>query len=214
MKRLLFLTLSMALACCYGNNHPAAIKEYLQNDTSPKFKREIPRSPDGTFDSYYRLKRQREKRLLLDGLETGYDSLEIRIWFEYALYYKKDLVVIKRTDGKWTAFHYEITLDFNPDKETDSIKSKTSRHVTPKCGWDEFTDKLFSLKIMTLPNMDDIKEIVNRMDDGVDYFIEIATKNQYRFYVYSNPEEFEDKFWQTTNMTKIIELVRTELMSK
>jgi len=75
--------------------------------------------------------------------------LEIRIWFEYALYYKKDLVVIKRTDGKWTAFHYEITLHFDPDKETDSIKSKTSRRVTPKCGWNEFTDRLFSLKIMT-----------------------------------------------------------------
>jgi len=214
MERLLLLTIFMALASCYGNNHPVALKELLLIDTTPAFKREIPVNPNGSFDDYYRLKRQQEKQLSLDGLETGYDSLEIRIWFDYQLIAEKDLIIVKRFDEIWTALHYQMAVDWNSEKETDSVRSKSSRRVTPKCGWNEFIDKLLSLKIMTLPNMDDVKEIENSWSDGVVYYVEIATKSQYRFYVYTNPEQFEDKFWQTTNMNKIIELVRAELISK
>jgi len=70
---------------------------------------------------------------------------------------------------------------------------------------------LANLKIVTLPNMDNIPELVDMIDDGVDFNIEIASKYQYRFYSYHVPEQFQDKFWQAKNMTQIVKLIREEL---
>lgn len=83
--------------------------------------------------------------------------------------------------------------------------------MTPKSGWDKFINELLSLKIMTLPNMDDIPGLQDNWTDGVTYNIEIATKKRYRFYSYHLPDKFEDNFWQAKNMTEILSLISTEL---
>ena len=83
--------------------------------------------------------------------------------------------------------------------------------MTPKSGWDKFISKLLSLKVMTLPNMEDIPGLEDNWTDGVTYNVEIATKNQYRFYGYHLPDKFEDRFWQAKNMTAILNLIQTEL---
>ena len=59
--------------------------------------------------------------------------------------------------------------------------------------------------------MDNIPRLMDMIDDGVDFNIEIASKYQYRFYGYHNPEQFQDKFWQAKNMNQIVKLIREEL---
>jgi len=176
--------------------------------TTKPFKKEIPTYPDGSFDIFYRLTKTKEKQLGLDSLESGFDNLQIRIWYDLSLVRERRLVIIKNTDTNWTATTYDLQVDW--DGKTETILSKKVKNVTPKSGWANFSKKLLDLNILTLPNQDDIANYGGGFD-GTTYNVEIATKNQYRFYGYWQPEVFQDKFWQAKNMANILKLLWQEL---
>jgi hypothetical protein len=210
MQKLSFILFSVLLFSCKGQKKPSQLEPSSQEDTVTSFKREIPSYKDGEVDLFYTLKKQKEKQLKLDSLESGFDSLQIRIWYDYALLINRELIVIKRANGKWSAEHHEMIVDWDAYKNTETIKTNKIRSVTPKSGWDRFITELVSLKIMTLPNMDDIPGLQDNWTDGVTYNVEIATKKQYRFYSYHLPDKFEDKFPQAKNMTGILRLISIE----
>lgn len=177
---------------------------------SDTFKKEIPVF-DGIPDLFYTLKKQKEKQLQLDSLESGYDSLQIRIWYNYALIKDQELIVIRRTNDQWSAAHYNMVVDWDYINDKDSIETFKVTAVTPKSGWNKFMRGLDDLFITTLPDMNNIPGLIDSYTDGVGYNVEIATKKQYRFYNYHLPEEFADKFWEAKKMTQIIKLIATEL---
>jgi hypothetical protein len=84
------------------------------------------------------------------------------------------------------------------------------KQVTPKSGWAAFSRQLLNLKVLTLPNQFDIPNYGGG-NDGRTYNVEVATKNQYRFYGYWEPQEYRDKFWQAKNMADILSLFEQEL---
>jgi hypothetical protein len=210
MQRLIIILFGAILFSCNGQDNSSIPKPSAKVD-STAFKNEIPTYKDGGVDLFYKVKKQKEQQLKLDSLESGFDSLQIRIWYDYALLINRDLIVIKRTNGKWSADHYEMVVEWDDLKNIETIKTNKIKSVTPKSGWDKFINELLSLNIMTLPNMDDIPGLQDNWADGVTYNIEIATKKQYRFYGYHLPDKFEDKFWQAKNMTEILSLISTEL---
>jgi hypothetical protein len=171
-----------------------------------QFKKEIPPRENGSYD----LKKQKERQLQLDSLESGFNSLQIRIWYDYSLVTKRELIIIKKVKNQWTGMYYKMEVDWNPFKYTETITNRKSEFITPSFGWDNFTKKLFDLKIMTLPNMADIPGLINDWDDGSTYNIEVATKNQYRFYSYHEPDKFEGKYWQAKKIVEILKLVSGE----
>ena len=177
-------------------------------DTTKPFKREIPTYQDGSGDLFYFVEKAKQKQLGLDSLENGFSNLQIRVWYDYSLVKQRDLVVITNKDTNWTATVYNLQVDW--DGETETIISKQVKQVTPKSGWSDFLGKLFDLKILTLPNMNDIPGLDDGWTDGITYNVEIATKNQYRFYGYHLPDKFEDKYWQAKNMTNILKLFEQE----
>jgi hypothetical protein len=69
---------------------------------------------------------------------------------------------------------------------------------------------LFALQITTLPHMSDIPGLRDGWTDGVSYNVEVATKDQYRFYGYHLPDKFQDKYWQAKNMVDILNLIGSE----
>lgn len=211
MQRLFIIFFCVLLFSCSGQDNSSVSKLSSQVDTATSFKKEIPTYKNGGVDLFYELKKQKEKQLKLDSLESGFDSLQIRIWYDYALLINRELIIIQRTKGKWTADRYEMVVDWDSFKNTETIKTNKIKSVIPKSGWDNFINELLSLKIMTLPNMDDIQGLVDNWNDGVTYNIEVATKKEYRFYGYHLPDKFEDKFWQAKNMTRILSLISTEL---
>ena len=82
--------------------------------------------------------------------------MQIRIWYEYELLIDRELIVIKRANGKWSADHYEMIVHWDPFKNTETIKTNKIKSVTPKSGWDKFMNECLLFKIMSLPNMDGI----------------------------------------------------------
>lgn len=172
-------------------------------DTNRTFKKEIP-----SVDIFYNLAEAKQKQLGLDSLENGFDHLQIRLWYDFALVRERRLVVITAKDTNWTATVYYLQVDW--DGSTETISSKKIKQVTPKSGWAAFSTKLLDLKIGTLPDQYDVKGYGGGLD-GRTYNVEVATKYQYRFYGYWEPEQYQAKFWQAKNMAAILKLFETEL---
>jgi len=206
------LCVSLLYFSATGQDNSVRLREHL---TKPPtlFKKNIPSSKTGTRDIFYERKKQAEKQLKLRSIESGFDSLQIRIWYDYALLNNKRLIKIEKNDKTWKAELYDFTV-YSSYKNTETIATYKVKPIIPKSGWHDFITKMVEFKIMSLPNMNDIPGIHDDWDDGVTFNIEIATKDQYRFYSYHSPDNFKDKFWQAKEMTNILNLISTELLRR
>jgi hypothetical protein len=201
MKQIHFILIGIALFFGACNSHS-------KGDPASSFKREIPTYLGGNDDVFYVLAKSRQKQLGLDTLENGFHDLQVRFWYNPALTKERKLVVIINKDTSWTAAVYDWQIDMKG--KTETILSKKMRQVSPRSGWQTFSKKLLALQILTLPNQDDV-EGYSAGDDGTTYSVEVATKDQYRFYNYWQPQLSQDRFWQAKNMTGILNLFETEL---
>jgi hypothetical protein len=182
-----------------------------QTNSSTTFKKEIPVWYNGELDPYYQSTQKNATLLKIDSLQDGFDSLQIRIWYDYALLSIGDLLIIKRSNAGWTAISYSLERDLDKPDSIRRLTVEKTDTLKPKNGWDSFLNRLFALQITTLPNMDSIPGLQDDWTDGVTYCVEIATKKQYRFYSYHLPDKFQDKYWQAKNMVDILKLIQTEL---
>jgi hypothetical protein len=209
MKKLYFIPALTAcfFAACKGQTNSTR-QSLAFVDTTKPFKKEIPTYQSGTVDMFYALAKAKQKQLGLDSLESGFDNLQIRVWYDFALVRERKLVVITNKDTNWTATVYNMQVDW--DGQTEIILSKKVKQVAPKSGWADFSKKLLDLNVLTLLNQDHIPNYEGGMD-GRTYNVEVATKNQYRFYGYWEPQQYQDKFSQAKNMADILELFKKEL---
>lgn len=192
--------------CCQGQTNSNSSSSFI--DTTKSFKREIPTYINGHFDIFYELAKTKQKQLGLDSIENGFNDLQLRVWYDFSLVRERKLVIITNKNSTWTATVYELQVHW--DGNTETILSKKIRNVTPKSGWVDFSKKLLDLRVLTLPDESDIPnyELGN---DGNTYNVEVATKNEYRFYGYWEPQASQDKFWQAKDMANILKLFETEL---
>lgn len=177
--------------------------------------KDIPVDTNGKYIYYYDLKSIYEKKLGLASIENGFDSLEIRISYAVALLYEGQTIILQKNNSGWSGKLYHVK--YNGYRMHDSLFSLTSREkdITPKSGWNNLMNKLYSLNIMDLR---DASEINNYGDcaDGDGVLIEVATKTKYRIYQYSCLSMVlkEDDFWQAKNIEKILETLESEFNFK
>lgn len=201
------LTILFFAAACKGQINSGRQSSPLTATVKP-FNKEIPTYKDGSVDLFYALVKAKQKQLGLDSLESGVDGLEIRVWYDFSLVGERKLVIITNKEANWAATVYDLQVDW--DGKTETILSKQVRPVTPKSGWEEFSKKLLERKVLTLPDQGSIPEYGFGLD-GRTYNVEIATKHQYRFYGYWEPQHNAEKLWQAKNMTDILSLFEREL---
>jgi hypothetical protein len=164
-------------------------------------KKEIPTDQKGRPSLFYQLDKQKATQLGLEPIESGFDSLEIRIWLDYSLAWNKPLIILTRKNGEWSGRFITMRVEWSARQDSELVVNPSSKAVVPKMGWDKFVRKLFKLGITTLPNGPD-----GGMD-GADYNIEIATIDQYRYYGYWSPETTEAEFWGSKKMVQILHLL-------
>lgn len=199
--KLLFLFPILLFVACNGQVNPVTLPvSYFDNNKA--FKKEIP-----SIDIFYKLAKAKEKQLGLDSLENGFNNLQVRIWYHFSLVKHRKLIVITNRDTNWNAVLSNLQVDW--DGRTETILTKELKQLSPKSGWAVFSRKLLALDIVTLPDQDDIKDYFGGKD-GRTYNVEVSTKNQYRFYGYWEPQEYQDKFWQARKMTDILKLIEME----
>ena len=197
MKVLFFLIAIICSLSCQRKSQKSIVEK------------DIPIWYENKPDLFYQLISKKSKQLKLDKLENGFDSLQIRIWYDFALSNKDKLLILKYKNSKWKGFYYSLNVEWNAYKLTNKVKKARKFEVQPKSGWESFITKIFENKIESLPNMKDINGLVDRWSDGKTYSIEIATKSKYRFYKYHLPEKFLE-FEEVKNMTEILKVIESE----
>lgn len=201
----IFLLLSFLSICgCSHNEASNNAKIIQQLNSGRKFKIEM---PERSRIDYLR---REEKALGLDSLNNGFDSVQIRFWYGCALGDEK-LLVFSNKNGEWVGelSHKEYLLS-KTSQRYDSI-IRTIDYVSPLSGWERFLGKLFSLHLLTLPDIESIEGFKEEsIADGCGVSVEIATKNFYRIYDYHNPDSYEDKYWQAREIMYILYLVNKE----
>jgi hypothetical protein len=180
----------------------------VKGQTTDTVKKEIPHDRRGRPVYTYRADHQKAEQLGLYPLESGFDSLEIRIWLDYSLAVNKQLIVLTRKDGHWKGRFITMAIKQNLREDSELVVHSSSEAVVPKMGWAAFTKELFALDITTLPDGPGGGE------DGTGYEIEVATRNTYRFYRYWSPESTEDKDKGSKKMVSIIHLLERAFQFK
>ena len=188
---------------------PAWVDKELTNfdNSETTIKKEIPIAKKGNLSAFYTSTKHKQLQLGLDSLEEGFNGLQIRIWYDSIYVNKQKLVTILYTDGKWKAKVYRM-------RSTGSeyfVFSKDAKSLTPKTGWDNFSNRLLNLNILTLPDGMALDNCGGGGGDGGGYNIEVATKKHYRFYSYWEPQYYHDKCKYARSMIDILNLIEQEL---
>ncbi|MDX2048442.1 MAG: hypothetical protein SFU87_16770 [Chitinophagaceae bacterium] len=185
-------------------------------DTPKIFTREIPTYKDGPKkgDTTYLFKAIREdvRQLNLDNIENGYDSLEIRIWLGHSMAKKRNVVIIQRKSNKWSGKLVTFIQGYEEKTGKEFIGNKEVKEAKPKSGWNNFIKNILSLKIMILPDENDISGYNGCGTDGLPYYFEIATRDKYRFFTYCNIEDNIQNFAEARYVDNIARLLEKELI--
>ena len=148
--------------------------------------------------------RQLSKQLNLKSPEEGFDSLQIRIWFDYSLAKKKHLIIIEQQNNKWNGRLYEMNVDYVDTLNYDIVQHYDKKNVRPASGWPQFIKDLYQLKFQEL------SDTSGGGTDGITYCVELLTPGTYTYYNFYEPENNKDNNWKSANMVKIIALLERE----
>lgn len=198
-----FLGLGILLTGCNNTIYPIYIPAKAPTIPENNIVKDIPRYPDGELYTYYILAKQKEKQLGLSAPENGHDSLLLRMWYTYpqGIYQFAELVEL-RVDSMHniTAKYTMMKIFFNPSRRYEVINWHKDTLMTPTCGWTQFMDTLNKLNITKLPTIEVIPKYMEKNEkNGYDYdnvlltvSVEVATKNNYRFFQYNNFKKYKD----------------------
>ena len=197
------------LLSCTNDNQSLITAQLIKGvgGDSAAFVREIPvttKGPGkGKYDFMYNIMTAYACGLKLDSLFNGYKSIQIRIWLGHSMASKKQVIILSNRSGQWKG--RVVCYAGN------CYCIKSDKYINPSHGWGSLLEKIQQLQITTLPNGDDIAGFLGCCGaDGIDYIFEIATEKKYRFYDYSNPEEYTDKFWQAKNVVEFANMLENE----
>ncbi|OSZ79996.1 hypothetical protein CAP36_01655 [Chitinophagaceae bacterium IBVUCB2] len=215
---LLIISVSYIVSC---ENHTPSKRNDI-SDNANIFKFQIP-NRNGAVDSIlYNKMKFRTNQLGFVPLYKGFDSIQIRIWSSVAGIGDR-VVVLENAKTEWRVEISEIQYSPNHSlKKTDKPEYwewyLPSREITNKISGNqvnELISKLFALNIMHLPDENEISgyEVTDASHDDV-IFVEIATKNLYRAYRYTNPEIGFSKHLEVRSIVEILKLIDEEFKLK
>ena len=215
-KYLFFLGISyliILISCKEKDRSAQIVAELNPTDT---FLFEFPYRK-GAFDSaLYKQMNYYDSALGLISLEKGFDSIQIRLWYGGSFTGQR-IVVLSNQNNNWTAEISSIRDTINPNYRysfenywEQYLPTRKVEYRKPQSGWNKFISDLLKLNILTLPDQNNIKDFDEfSVTDGDGISIEIALKNVYRFYGYSNPDMYP-QYEETKNIGEILNLIDEE----
>lgn len=174
-----------------------------------KVSAEIPVDEKGNFVFLFNVVKKYNKLLDLPSLETGYDSLELRIWCNYGNLKKTHLIIVSNQAGKWDGTLFRLLID----KKNDTsyfLEKKKKLKLIPKSGWGEMIKAMNELRIPELKSYENLPYGIGV--DGQYYMVEIATKNNYRFYDYFDPQEAPKNYSEAIAFEKFLITLEKEFL--
>ena len=207
MKRLHFflpmlVTVFITVNSCL-DSHP---KKIAPETVRMAVIKKIPKDRYGRNYPYYNMVQEFTNDASLNSLNDGFDSLFLRIWYAYRS--TLQVIDLKKDVTKWEGEYHSMEIDLINDT-FHALNIKTEQ-IRPKSGWNRFTNNLFSLNILNMPNQSEISAYQGGDADGISITVEIANKNSYRIYSYTDPIVHLE-FPEAKQVENIMELIEKEL---
>ncbi|MFN8154337.1 MAG: hypothetical protein U0Y08_08625 [Bacteroidia bacterium] len=121
-------------------------------------------------------------------------DFEFKMFEETHVLDERRMFCITKKDSTWMAFEYQFYISKVIEDDKSSvpyIDSATIYILKPKIPIEHIIDSIMNSGALTLPNQKSIKDFEDPIFDGTIYSFEIRTKDQYRFYSYHCPHEFD-----------------------
>ncbi len=148
------------------------------------------------------------KLSILEKTQMPKDDLEARIW-RHSGWWEMWLLVLKRSNGKWSADFQEQIFD----KETDKIKKTSKRRIGETIlDWESVWKKMTDEELLTLPSGFENGGSMPCPDCG-NVIIEIKVGENYRFYAYTAPF-LDGDLRETRQVAKIMNIIAEEFRVK
>jgi hypothetical protein len=167
---------------------------------------------------YWNFCKQKQNQLGLTYPETSNDSLIYRVWITNPVGRTGQphaLIELKYDSTGWNGSLTLMRVDFKASKLSETITNHKVVELKPlKTNWTTIIDSLYKLKFDILPTDEKIPNYYtesNRYANNEPTFsFEYATKNEYRFYQYSNIYRDPENFWQPKNIIDILDIFEEE----
>lgn len=172
--------------------------------------KEIPLGMNGEYSYGYKSLMKLSSALGIGKLDSGYDSLQIRIWYPEMINSK--VISITSESGKWDGYVCKFTYRYDLMNGIDTIINIVKQKIIPRSGWKIFILKLIDLGVTTLPDKHQINvpEYPKGGADGQEYSVEISTRKKYRYYSYYEPFHYKG-IKEVARMVDIINYLDNEL---
>lgn len=201
-KKMGIIAMYLSLFGCQDSINKAEKKDDNNKDT---FQQDIPHRKNKLSTLYTISMENRDFLGGMDTLENGYDSLQIRLWYESDS--SRKIVVIKK-NRQWVAecYTYHINTE-NPDSiYVDKLEMIRS---LPKMSWPKLMDSLINLNVLTLPDQENVPGLAIYYNNST-VNVEVATRTKYRFYSYAAPVKLAKNFEEARSLIQIMKLIRDE----
>jgi hypothetical protein len=131
------------------------------------------------------------------------EDIEIRVWIGFGLSKLKGFIM-NRVKNTWSAKY--ITGEYG----SKEFGNRIIQLKEPESGWEKNWQKLIDSEILTLPDAEAINCSPD-VFDGTSYVVELKKGNNYRTYMYDNPDySFAKKCREAGKMLKIIRIISEE----
>jgi hypothetical protein len=202
--------LFLIFVSCNSRSQRTDDNKLTTNDTSSIKFFVDPKIQFPTLDSqeaYY------DKRLNLDAIRTGFDSLQIRIWFFYAA---KDpiedtgkVLIIKKTKSIWSGEIFKLRY-FQSNDSLFQIATVINKNVYPQFGWNRLIDKIFKLQLFNQSSSKIAEESVYDHPPTT-ISVQVATAGNYYQFEHFIPSAYKKIYWQIEDLKKLLQLLDLEL---
>jgi hypothetical protein len=130
------------------------------------------------------------------------EDIEVRIWMGFGLS-RLEGFILKRTENNWSAMH--IATDYVSNKFINRNKELSE----PQIGWNPAWEKLLSAQILTLPDAQSINCMAGATD-GFSFVVEAKKGDNYRTYMYENPDVIKKDCKEAAQMIEIYKILETD----
>jgi hypothetical protein len=203
----IIILLALVMLSCKNKIESSANNQPINFGDSIKFLKKTKQEPI----SYYDMVAQ---AVPLDSIKNGFEDFQMRIWLGHSMAKKIYVIIIKEkekiTTGELLAF-----TSIHSEGFAENIKILEYKKVQPKSGWPSLLEsEEWGLMEKFFDNYDTIAYNGSGGGDGITYLFEVASRNKFKTYEFSNPEEVSSTNKYAKNILRFADLLEKEFSFK
>ena len=167
--------------------------------------RDIPKNKYGRPVLFYNNILKTGDKLGIGSLNNGYDSIQIRIWYNFGRTDTSQVLIIGRNATEW----FEKIIKFVYINNNGEINVLSTESTNPNSGWINLLTMIDHSNIMKLPDQSKIAEYPD-YTDGKGIIIETSTSRLYRIYHYQEPFLNQEHFSNAADIVKFLHYIKSE----